>query len=93
MHVGAVAAVDADGCAVHPDGERRTPHGHEVSDVGRGDDVQAVEQRERERVNVAEVKFAPGVWPKDAKPLRYIALRFTRCKRSCSRAARSGTTQ
>jgi hypothetical protein len=38
---------------------------------------QALEQRERERVEVAEVEFAPGVWPKEAKPLRYIALRFT----------------
>jgi hypothetical protein len=38
---------------------------------------QALEQRERDRVDVAEVEFAPGVWPKDAKPLRYIALRFT----------------
>ena len=35
------------------------------------------EQRERERVDVAEVEFTPGVWPKDAKPLRYIALRLT----------------
>ncbi len=38
---------------------------------------QALEQRERERVDLAEVEFAPGVWPKDAEPLRYIALRFT----------------
>jgi hypothetical protein len=38
---------------------------------------QELEQRERERVDLAEVEFTPGVWPKDAKPLRYIALRFT----------------
>ena len=38
---------------------------------------QALETRERERVDVAEVEFTPGVWPKDANPLRYIALRFT----------------
>lgn len=33
--------------------------------------------RERELVDVAEVEFTPGDWPKSAKPLRYIALRFT----------------
>jgi hypothetical protein len=38
---------------------------------------QELEQRERERVDLAEVEFAPGVWPKEAEPLRYIALRFT----------------
>ena len=38
---------------------------------------QELETRERERVDLAEVEFTPGVWPKDAKPLRYIALRFT----------------
>ncbi len=38
---------------------------------------QELEQRARERVDLAEVEFAPGVWPKDAEPLRYIALRFT----------------
>jgi hypothetical protein len=38
---------------------------------------QELEQRERERVDLAEVEFAPGVWPKAAEPLRYVALRFT----------------
>jgi hypothetical protein len=38
---------------------------------------QELEQRERERVDLAEVEFVPGVWPKEAEPLRYIALRFT----------------
>ncbi len=33
--------------------------------------------RERELVDVAEVEFTPGDWPKSAKPLRYVALRFT----------------
>jgi len=33
--------------------------------------------REREQVDVAEVEFTPGDWPRDAAPLRYIALRFT----------------
>jgi hypothetical protein len=36
-----------------------------------------IEQRDREDVHVAEVEFAPGQWPKDAAPLRYIAIRFT----------------
>jgi hypothetical protein len=36
-----------------------------------------LDKREREQVDVAEVEFTPGDWPKDAKPLRYIALRFT----------------
>ncbi len=38
---------------------------------------QALEQRERERVDLTEVAFTPGAWPKAAAPLRYIALRFT----------------
>jgi hypothetical protein len=37
----------------------------------------ALDTREREQVDVAEVEFTPGDWPKEAKPLRYIALRFT----------------
>ena len=37
----------------------------------------AMETREREQVDVAEVEFTPGTWAKDAEPLRYIALRFT----------------
>ncbi len=36
-----------------------------------------LETRERERVDLAEVEFTPGDWPRDAWPLRYIALRFT----------------
>ncbi len=35
------------------------------------------DSREREDVDLAEVEFAPGDWPKDAQPLRYVALRFT----------------
>jgi hypothetical protein len=38
---------------------------------------QQMEQRDRETVDLAEVEFAPGNWPKKANPLRYIALRFT----------------
>lgn len=36
-----------------------------------------LDSREREEVDVAEVEFTPGDWPRDAWPLRYIALRFT----------------
>ena len=36
-----------------------------------------LDERDSEHVHVAEVEFAPGNWPKDAKPLRYIAVRFT----------------
>jgi len=34
--------------------------------------------RQDETVEWAEVEFAPGDWPKDARPLRYVALRFLR---------------
>lgn len=37
---------------------------------------QDMETRTREQVDVAEVEFEPGDWPKQAKPLRYVALRF-----------------
>jgi hypothetical protein len=36
-----------------------------------------LDTREREDVDLAEVEFAPGDWPREAWPLRYIALRFT----------------
>jgi hypothetical protein len=36
-----------------------------------------LDEREHERVDIAEVEFTPGDWPRDARPLRYIALRFT----------------
>jgi hypothetical protein len=36
-----------------------------------------LDTREREQVELAEVEFTPGDWPRDAMPLRYIALRFT----------------
>ena len=35
-----------------------------------------LEERAEERVAVAEVEFTPGNWPKDAWPLRYVALRI-----------------
>lgn len=44
--------------------------------VGKSDWVE-LDEREHEQVHVAEVEFAPGEWPKNAEPLRYIALRFT----------------
>ncbi len=34
-----------------------------------------VEERVEESVHAAEVEFTPGDWPKDAKPLRYVAVR------------------
>ena len=37
----------------------------------------ALETREREQVDLAEVEFAPGNWSREAAPLRYVALRFT----------------
>jgi len=39
-----------------------------------------LDTREREQVDVAEVEFAPGDWPRAAWPLRYVALRFTPCQ-------------
>jgi hypothetical protein len=35
------------------------------------------EDRVTETVECAEVEFVPGTWPKQAAPLRYVALRFT----------------
>jgi len=35
-----------------------------------------VEERARETVYASEVEFAPGHWPKDAQPLRYVAVKF-----------------
>jgi Transposase DDE domain group 1 len=35
-----------------------------------------VEDRVEESVHAAEVEFTPGDWPKDAKPLRYVAVRI-----------------
>lgn len=38
---------------------------------------QLVEERVGETVHCAEVEFTPGNWSKQAKPLRYLAVRFT----------------
>lgn len=38
---------------------------------------QLVEERARESVHCAEVEFTPGDWSKQARPLRYLAVRFT----------------
>jgi len=35
-----------------------------------------VEERVNETVWSAEVEFTPGDWPKDAEPLRYVAVKF-----------------
>ncbi len=37
---------------------------------------QLLEERVHETVWCAEVEFTPGKWSKDAKPLRYVAVRF-----------------
>jgi hypothetical protein len=36
-----------------------------------------MEKRASETVDLAEVEFEPGDWPKNATPLRYVALRIT----------------
>jgi len=36
-----------------------------------------LENRGSEQVDVAELEFTPGDWPKHAVPLRYVAVRFT----------------
>ncbi len=38
---------------------------------------QLFEERAGETVHCAEVEFTPGNWPKQAPPLRYLAVRFT----------------
>lgn len=35
-----------------------------------------LEDRRQETVDLAAVEFTPGNWPKDARPLRYVALRI-----------------
>jgi hypothetical protein len=35
-----------------------------------------LEERLTETVRIAEVEFTPGEWPKQAKPLRYVALKI-----------------
>lgn len=42
------------------------------------EDWKLVEQRPNETVHCAEVEFTPGDWHKDAKPLRYVAVRIRR---------------
>lgn len=37
---------------------------------------QLCEERSTETILCADVEFAPGNWPKDAEPLRYVALRI-----------------
>ena len=36
-----------------------------------------MEKRPSETVDLAEVEFEPGDWPKSARPLRYVAIRIT----------------
>lgn len=39
-------------------------------------DWKVVQERASETVSCADVEFTPGDWPKDAQPLRYIAVRL-----------------
>jgi hypothetical protein len=43
----------------------------------RSEEWLAFERRIHEEVEIAEVEFTPGDWPKSAEPLRYVALRIT----------------
>jgi hypothetical protein len=43
----------------------------------RGVSWKPFEDRATETVALAEVEFAPGNWPRDAPPMRYVALRFS----------------
>lgn len=43
---------------------------------------QLFEQRPDVTIHVAEVEFTPGCWPKDAWPLRYLSLRYTKTQDS-----------
>jgi len=45
-----------------------------------------LEERPREIVACSEVEFTPGEWPKDARPLRYLALRFEKRQRDLFQA-------
>ena len=40
------------------------------------DNWKLVEERANETVFAADVEFTPGDWSKDAKPLRYVAVKF-----------------
>jgi len=50
-----------------------------------------VEDRVDEAVSCADVEFTPGDWPKDAKPLRYVAVRI--CKKQGELFAEGGDTK
>jgi hypothetical protein len=40
-------------------------------------DWHLLETRQHESVHLAEVEFAPADWSRDARPLRYVAIRFS----------------
>lgn len=44
-------------------------------------DWELLETRSHELAHVGEVEFTPGDWPKTAKPLRYVAIRYTPLQR------------
>ena len=41
-----------------------------------------LEKRSHETVEIAEVEFTPGDWPKSSSPLRYVGLRILPCQGS-----------
>jgi hypothetical protein len=49
---------------------------HEVCEAVAEADWALMEERAEETVCCAEVEFTPGDWPKDAWPLRYLAVRM-----------------
>jgi hypothetical protein len=53
-----------------------TPELRKVCEVVPEKSWELVEDRPHETVQCAEVDFTPGNWSKDAKPLRYLALRI-----------------
>jgi len=57
-------------------GADMTPHLHKVCATLPAAAWQLFEERPDETVHCAEVEFFPGDWPKQAQPLRYVALRI-----------------
>lgn len=63
-----------------------SPELRAVCEGGREPRWSLVEERAEESVHWADVEFTPGDWPKEAKPLRYVAVRI-RKKQGCLFAA------
>jgi hypothetical protein len=54
---------------------------HLLATCRRANDWTPLEERANECVEWTEVEFHPGDWKKEAEPLRYVALRFTKKQR------------